>query len=160
MCWCRKRHASRAGYPKEQWLGHFLPNAVDVLTLLFADDVKMVAARSPIGILQNSLTNVWEWSENWDPTLSLQLYRSSSQRQPVPILCRSQTLLKAWSSRSFLPSLSWSDIFQLPFASQLNRPSHTLVKRRTLYKWSFLRAFQGCFKWEEFPIIMAGCCRH
>ncbi len=39
-----------------------LPEVLETLTLLFADNVKMVSRRSRI----SSLTAAWEWSNKWD----------------------------------------------------------------------------------------------
>ncbi len=43
-----------------------LPSIINVTTLLFADDVKMVSPRSQSDLLQDSLYNVWNRSVNWD----------------------------------------------------------------------------------------------
>ncbi len=43
-----------------------LPDALETLTLLFADDVKMVTRRSQSMNLRNSLTAAWVWSKKWD----------------------------------------------------------------------------------------------
>ncbi len=41
------------------------PNALEVLTLLFADDVKMVTRRTQNMNLHISLTAAWDWSKKW-----------------------------------------------------------------------------------------------
>ncbi len=43
---------------------HALTIPFTLLTLLFADNVKIVSPRSQIGLLQSSLYNVWKWSVN------------------------------------------------------------------------------------------------
>ncbi len=43
-----------------------LPDVLETLTLLFADDVKMVTRRSQNMNLHSSLTAAWDWSKKWD----------------------------------------------------------------------------------------------
>ncbi len=43
-----------------------LPNVLEPLTLLFADDVKMVTRRSQSMNLHSSLTASWDWSKKLD----------------------------------------------------------------------------------------------
>ncbi len=43
-----------------------LPDALEVLTLLFADDVKMVTRRTQNINLHVSLTAAWDWAKKWD----------------------------------------------------------------------------------------------
>ncbi len=43
-----------------------LPSVINVTTLLFVDDVKVVSPRSQSGRLQGSPHNVWNRSVNWD----------------------------------------------------------------------------------------------
>ncbi len=43
-----------------------LPDVLDTLTLLFADDVKMMTRRSQSMDLHSSLTIEWDWSNKWD----------------------------------------------------------------------------------------------
>ncbi len=43
-----------------------LLSVINVLTLLFANDVKMVSARSQSGLLQSFFYNIWKLSVNWD----------------------------------------------------------------------------------------------
>ncbi len=42
-----------------------LPYVLETLTLLFADDVKIVSRRSQSMNLRSSLTAAWDWSKNW-----------------------------------------------------------------------------------------------
>ncbi len=42
-----------------------LPDVLETLTLLFADDVKMVTRRSQNMNLHGSLTIVWDWAKKW-----------------------------------------------------------------------------------------------
>ncbi len=44
-----------------------LPNVINVTTLLFADDVKMVSPRSQSDLLQGFPYNIYNRSVNWDP---------------------------------------------------------------------------------------------
>ncbi len=43
-----------------------LPDVLETMTLLFADDVKVVTQRSQSMNLHSSLTAVWDWSKKWD----------------------------------------------------------------------------------------------
>ncbi len=43
-----------------------LPDVLETLTLLFADDVKMVTRWSQSMNLRSSLTAAWDWSKKWD----------------------------------------------------------------------------------------------
>ncbi len=43
-----------------------VPSVINMTTLLFADDVKMVSSRSQSDLLQSSLYNVWNWSVTLD----------------------------------------------------------------------------------------------
>ncbi len=43
-----------------------LPDVFETLTLLFADDVKMVTQRPQSMNLHSSLTAAWDWSKGWD----------------------------------------------------------------------------------------------
>ncbi len=43
-----------------------LPDVLETLTLLFADDAKMVTRRSQSMNLRSSLTAAWDWSKKWD----------------------------------------------------------------------------------------------
>ncbi len=43
-----------------------LPDFLETLTLLFADDVKMVTRLSQSKNLRSSLTTAWDWSKKWD----------------------------------------------------------------------------------------------
>ncbi len=43
-----------------------LPDAVEALTLLFADDIKMVTRRTQNMNLHSSITAAWDWSKKWD----------------------------------------------------------------------------------------------
>ncbi len=43
-----------------------LPDVLETMTLLFADDVKMVTRRSQSKNLHSSLTAAWNWSKKWD----------------------------------------------------------------------------------------------
>ncbi len=43
-----------------------LPDALETMTLLFADDVKMATWRSQSMNLHISLTAAWKWSKKWD----------------------------------------------------------------------------------------------
>ncbi len=43
-----------------------LPSFIDVTTLLFTDDVKMVSPRPQSDLFQAPLCNVWNLSVNWD----------------------------------------------------------------------------------------------
>ncbi len=42
-----------------------LPNVLETMTLLFADDVKMVTRRSQSMNLHSSLSAAWDWSKKW-----------------------------------------------------------------------------------------------
>ncbi len=42
-----------------------LPDVLETMTLLFADDVKMVTRRSPSMNLHSSFTAAWDWSKKW-----------------------------------------------------------------------------------------------
>ncbi len=44
----------------------FVNDVVNLTTLLFADDVKMVSPSSQSDLLQSSLYNVWIWSVTFD----------------------------------------------------------------------------------------------
>ncbi len=48
-----------------------LPDVLEALTLVFADDVKMVARRTQNMNLHSSLTAAWDWSKKWDQTIIL-----------------------------------------------------------------------------------------
>ncbi len=60
----------RSGVPQGSVIGPLLfllfvndlPSVINVTTLLFADDVKMVSPRSQSDLLQGSLYKVWNWS--------------------------------------------------------------------------------------------------
>ncbi len=43
-----------------------LPDVLEALTLLLADDIKMVTRRSQSMNLHSSLTAAWDWSQKWD----------------------------------------------------------------------------------------------
>ncbi len=43
-----------------------LPDVLETLTLLFADDVKMVTRRSQSMNLRSSRTAAWHWSKKWN----------------------------------------------------------------------------------------------
>ncbi len=43
-----------------------LPDVLETMALLFADDVKMVTRRSQSMNLHSSLTAAWDWSKIWD----------------------------------------------------------------------------------------------
>ncbi len=43
-----------------------LPDVLETMTLLFADDVKRVTRRSQSINLHSSLTAAWDWSKKWD----------------------------------------------------------------------------------------------
>ncbi len=43
-----------------------LPDVLEALTLLFADDNKMITRRSQSMNLHSSLTAAWDWSKKWD----------------------------------------------------------------------------------------------
>ncbi len=63
-----------SGFPQGSVIGPFLfllsvndpPDVLEALTLLFADDVKMVTRRSQSMNLHSSLTATWDWSKKWD----------------------------------------------------------------------------------------------
>ncbi len=42
------------------------PDALEALTLLFVDDVKMVTRRTPNINLHSSLIAAWDWSKKWN----------------------------------------------------------------------------------------------
>ncbi len=42
------------------------PDALQALTLLFEDDVKMVTPRAHNTNLHSFLTATWDWSQKWD----------------------------------------------------------------------------------------------
>ncbi len=44
----------------------FVNDLPTVITLLYAEDVKVVSPRSKIGLLSSSLNNFWKWSVNCD----------------------------------------------------------------------------------------------
>ncbi len=48
-----------------------LLSVINVLTLLFANDLKMVSARSQSGLLQSFFYKIWKLSVNWAPPLLL-----------------------------------------------------------------------------------------
>ncbi len=43
-----------------------LPDVLEALTLLFADDFKMVTRRTQNMNLHSSLTAAWDWPKKWD----------------------------------------------------------------------------------------------
>ncbi len=43
-----------------------LPDALETMTLFFADEIKMVTRRSQSMNLHSSLTAAWDWSKKWD----------------------------------------------------------------------------------------------
>ncbi len=43
-----------------------LPDVLEELTLLLADDVEMVTQRAQNMNLHSSLTATWDWSKKWD----------------------------------------------------------------------------------------------
>ncbi len=43
-----------------------LPDVLETMTLLFADDVKMVTRRSQSMNLHSSLAAAWDWPKKWD----------------------------------------------------------------------------------------------
>ncbi len=47
-----------------------LPSVINVITLFFTDDVKMVSPRSQSDIFESSLYHVWKLSVNWDLPLN------------------------------------------------------------------------------------------
>ncbi len=77
-----------------------LPDALETMTLLFADNVKMVTRRSQSMNLYSSLTATWDWSKKWElpinPSkcnyltigrevpLRLSFFRNGS-RTPIPV---------------------------------------------------------------------------
>ncbi len=82
-----------------------LPSVISMLTLPFADDVRMVSPCPKSGLLQSSFYNVWKWLVNWTylsplPNASTSLSgRIILSNYPLPlellaIPYRSQTLLK------------------------------------------------------------------
>ncbi len=42
------------------------PDVIETMTLLFADDVKMVTRRTQNMNLHSFLTAAWDWSKKWD----------------------------------------------------------------------------------------------
>ncbi len=60
-----------------------LPSVIKMMTLLFADDIKMVSPRSQSGLLQSSLRNIWHRSVNWDlPINSIKCKSNFTGRAP------------------------------------------------------------------------------
>ncbi len=47
-----------------------LSDVLETMTLLFADDVKMVTRRSQSLNLRSSLTAAWNWSKKWDQPIN------------------------------------------------------------------------------------------
>ncbi len=43
-----------------------LPDVLETMTLLFADDVKMVTRRSQSMNFHSFLSATWDWSKTWD----------------------------------------------------------------------------------------------
>ncbi len=43
-----------------------LPDVLETMTLLVADDVKMVTRRSQSMNIHSSVTAAWDWSKKWD----------------------------------------------------------------------------------------------
>ncbi len=56
-----------------------LPDALEILTLLFADDVKMVTRRSQSMNLRSSLTAAWDWT---DQSYQMQLSHNRAKSSP------------------------------------------------------------------------------
>ncbi len=65
--------------------GNDLADALEALTLLFADDVKMVTPRPQSMKLHTSLIAAWDWSQKWDlPTNPAQCnYPTIGQEIPL-----------------------------------------------------------------------------
>ncbi len=42
-----------------------LPDVLEIMTLLFTDDVKMLTRRSQSMNLYSSLNGAWDWSKKW-----------------------------------------------------------------------------------------------
>ncbi len=61
-----------------------LPDVLDTLTLLFADDVKMVTRRSQSMNLRSSLTAAWDWSKKWDLPINLLNAATSKSGEKFP----------------------------------------------------------------------------
>ncbi len=63
-----------SGVPRGSVIGPLLfllfvndhPDVLETMTLVFADDVKMVTRRSQGMNLHSSLTAAWDWSKKWD----------------------------------------------------------------------------------------------
>ncbi len=62
-----------------------LPEVLEALTLLFADDVKMVTRRSQSMNLHRSLTAAWDWSKKWDLPINLTKCKYLTMGREVPL---------------------------------------------------------------------------
>ncbi len=65
-------------------LANDLPNVTTVITLLFADDVKVVSPRSKIGLLSCSLNNFWKLSVNCDLPIDPSKWNYITIRRATP----------------------------------------------------------------------------
>ncbi len=89
-----------------------LPSIINVTTLLFADDVKMVSPRLQNDLLQGSLFNVWNRSVNWGLPINPTKCNYITIVRAIPY--RSQTLLKTWAFSWTVPSHQPSIAKRLP----------------------------------------------
>ncbi len=87
-----------------------LPDVLETMTLLFADDVKMETRRSQSMSLHISLTATWDWSKKWDLPINTTKYNYLITGREVPLRL------------SFFPRWAWHphpciQISQVPRAS-------------------------------------------
>ncbi len=62
-----------------------LPDVLEALTLLLADDVKMMTRRSQSMDLHSSLTIAWDWSKKWDLSINPTKYNYLTIGREVPL---------------------------------------------------------------------------
>ncbi len=82
-----------------------LPNILEALVLLFADDVKMVTRRIQNMNLHKSITAEWDWSKKWDLKINPSKCNYLTIGREVPLRFFSPMGL---ARPSLYPNFSWT----------------------------------------------------
>ncbi len=69
-----------------------LSNVINVTTLLFADDVKMVSPHSHNDFLHGSVYNMWDWAIKWNLPITPTNYMTNGRTPPLQLFLATGSL--------------------------------------------------------------------